>query len=349
MTYGIPSEVLNTIYPGPCESLLQMLPDESVDLVVTSPPYNIGKAYESKTDLDSYLETQAKVIQQCYRVLKPTGSVFWQVGTYVDAVRHIPLDIKFFPIFEDLGMLPRNRIIWLRPHGLHATKKFSGRHETILWFAKSKDAKFNIDPVRVPQKYPDKKHWKGEKAGKLSGDPLGKNPGDVWAFRNVRHNHEEQTTHPCQFPEDLIERIVMSTTSAGDVVLDPYMGAGTVAVVAARWGRSYVGAELDPSYLAVADQRISGEPDSSGNFANLRTLREYAEKEGLPDVSQFSFTRQVGNRATTRRQSKIHPEETQLELFVQQTAGEAENPAYRRFAVTTATIEPSDDRQTGDS
>lgn len=336
MPNEIPARLLNQIHGGTCESLLERLPDESVDLVVTSPPYNIGKEYESRTALGTYLDAQRAVIAQCYRVLKPTGSIFWQVGTYVDAERHIPLDIKFFPIFEELGMLPRNRIVWLRPHGLHATRKFSGRHETILWFAKTSSYKFTVDPIRVPQKYPDKKHWKGDKAGELSGDPLGKNPGDVWAFRNVRHNHEEQTIHPCQFPEDLIERIVMATTTPDDVVLDPYMGVGTVAVVASRWSRKYLGAESDQAYLEVARHRLSGEPDSDGNFPNLRSLREYAERAGLPDASQFRFTRQVGTRATTKRQSKIHPEQTHLNLFVEQTAGEAEHPAYRRFATESA-------------
>lgn len=331
MKSTIASNVLDTIFDGRCESLLATLPDASVDLVVTSPPYNIGKEYETKEGLESYLVTQANVIRECHRVLKKTGSIFWQVGTYVDNDRHIPLDIKFFPVFEGLGMLPRNRIIWLRPHGLHATRKFSGRHETVLWFANSPEYKFNVDPIRVPQKYPDKKHWKGEKAGELSGDPLGKNPGDVWAFRNVRHNHEEQTIHPCQFPEDMIERIVMATTDEGDVVLDPYMGVGTVAIVAARWRRRFLGAETDPDYLSVARHRLAGTPDPTGNFPNLRTLREYAEKEGIHDVSKFSFTRQVGTKATTKKQARINSEQIHLDLFLQQTEGEAANPAYRRF------------------
>jgi adenine-specific DNA-methyltransferase len=328
----IPDRYLNHIYPGDCLDLLRDLPDASVDLMVSSPPYNIGKEYESKVGLEEYLAQQTKVLAECVRALKPTGSIFWQVGTYVDDLRHVPLDLKFFPILESLGLFIRNRIVWIRAHGLHATRKFSGRHETILWFVKGESYKFFIDAVRVPQKYPDKKHWKGDKHGELSCDPLGKNPGDVWAFRNVRHNHEEQTTHPAQFPEDLIERIVMATTEPGDTVLDPYMGVGTVAVVAQRWNRNFVGAEIDPGYLTVAEQRLSGEPDKDGNFPTLRTLREHAEKNGIHDVSSFSFTRQVGQKATTRKQAKIAPEQTHFDLFVKQTEGEADHPAYRRFA-----------------
>jgi adenine-specific DNA-methyltransferase len=328
----IPEDLKNVIFPGDCIDLLARVPDGTVDLVVSSPPYNVGKEYESKVGLEEYLTQQTKVLAECARVLKPTGSIFWQVGTYVDATRHIPLDLKLFPILEGFGLLPRNRIVWIRPHGLHATRKFSGRHETILWFAKSDDYKFSLDPIRVPQKYPDKKHWKGDNHGKLSCDPMGKNPGDVWAFRNVRHNHEEHTVHPAQFPEDLIERILMATTDSDDVVLDPYMGVGTVAVVAKRWGRVFLGAELDADYLTVAEQRLTGVPDEKGNFPNLRSLREYADKEGIADVSRFSFTRQVGKKATTRRQAKIQPEQTHLDLFVKQTEGEADHPAYKRFA-----------------
>src|SRR5262249_4035269 len=193
------------------------------------------------------------------------------------------------------------------------------------------DYKFFVDPIRVPQKYPDKKHWKGEKHGQLSSDPMGKNPGDVWAFRNVRHNHEEHTIHPAQFPEDLVERVVMATTEEGDVVLDPYMGVGTVALVARRLGRAYAGAESNAGYLEVARQRLSGNPDERGNFPNLRSLREYAEEQGLSDVSRFSFTRQVGAVATTRSKARILPEEEHLSRFIAQTEGEAEHPAHRRF------------------
>jgi adenine-specific DNA-methyltransferase len=327
----IAAKLLDRLYHGDCRDLLRRLPAGSVDLVVTSPPYNVGKEYEVKTTLDEYLAQQTAVLAECRRVLRPTGSLFWQVGTYVDELRHIPLDLKFFPIIEALGLHLRNRIVWLRPHGLHATRKFSGRHETILWFVAGPDHKFFLDPVRVPQKYPDKKHWKGARAGELSGDPLGKNPGDVWAFRNVRHNHEEHTVHPAQFPCDLVERIVLSTTEPGDVVLDPYMGVGTVALVCRRTGRHFVGAEIDAGYVAVARQRLSGEPDAQGTFPNLQALREYAERRGLPDVAAYSFTRQTGRRATTRRQARIHPEPLQLEAFVRQTEGEAEHPAHRRF------------------
>lgn len=270
---------INQIQNGDCLALLKQIPDETIDLVVSSPPYNIGKEYEAKKDLNSYLKEQELVIKECYRVLKKTGSIFWQVGSFSDKGMLIPLDIKFFPIFENIGMQPRNRIIWARTHGLHAKNKFSARHETILWFTKTDEYYFNLDSVRVPQKYQNKKSHKGENKGELSCNPDGKNPGDIWVFQNVKHNHEEQTIHPAQFPEGLIARIVLAASSEGSVILDPYMGVGTVAVVAKDHGRNYCGAELDPKYHSVALRRLSGVPDENNCFPNLKTLRRYVEKD----------------------------------------------------------------------
>jgi adenine-specific DNA-methyltransferase len=299
---------LNQIVMGDCLALLRELPDECIDLVVSSPPYNLGKEYEAKRALAIYLDEQTLVLRECARVLKRTGAIFWQVGAFSDAGALIPLDIRFFPILENLGLIPKNRIIWARQHGLHGTRKFSCRHETILWFTKSSDHIFNLDAIRVPQKYQNKKHYRGEHRGEYSCNPDGKNPGDIWVFRNVKHNHEEQTIHPCQFPEDLIARIVLATTSEQSVVLDPYMGTGTVAVVARDHKRSYIGAELDARYHAVALRRVSGLPDEKGCFPNLKTLRDYIEKTGEP-ASRFRFDVQVGDTPTDRSKARIYPEQ----------------------------------------
>ena len=299
---------LDTIFDGDCLKLMGDLPDGSVDLVVSSPPYNLGKEYEARRALEVYLAEQATVLAQCARVLKASGSLFWQVGAFSDNGSLIPLDIRFFPMLESLGLKPKNRIIWVRQHGLHASRKFSCRHETILWFTKSDNHYFNLDAVRVPQKYQNKKNYrKGDGYGELSCNPNGKNPGDIWVFRNVKHNHEEQTIHPCQFPEDLIARIVLSTTEPGGVVLDPYMGTGTVAVVARDHGRHFLGAETDPNYFEVAMRRLLGEPDENGSFANLKTLRDYVERTGQP-IERFRFDVQVGQRATERGKARIFSE-----------------------------------------
>ena len=197
------------LFAGDCMGLLADVPDESVQLIVTSPPYNLGKEYERKLDLGTYVREQSAVIAECVRVLKPSGSICWQVGNYVQDGEIIPLDTLLYQVFADLGLKMRNRIVWHFEHGLHCTKRFSGRYETIMWFTKTDDYVFDVDPVRVPQKYPGKRHFKGPRAGQYSGNPLGKNPGDVWAIPNVKSNHVEKTEHPCQFPVELIERLVV--------------------------------------------------------------------------------------------------------------------------------------------
>jgi len=293
---------------GDCMAWISGLPDESVDCIVSSPPYNIGKSYETRRELEHYLADQGEVLAHCARVLKSTGSIFWQVGSYSLKGQLIPLDVKFFPILEHLGLIPRNRIVWVRQHGLHARNKFSARHETILWFTKSDKYKFSLDEIRVPQKYQNKKSWRGENKGELTCNPLGKNPGDIWSFQNVKHNHEEQTIHPAQFPEDMVSRMILATTLPGDVVMDPYMGVGSVAVAAQDLDRHFAGAELDENYYHIALQRIKGEPDAEGVFPNLKTLRAYAARTGTP-ASAYRFAVQTGRVASEGTQSRILDEE----------------------------------------
>lgn len=324
----LPTNLVNTIQNIDCYDLLKQLPDGSVDLVVSSPPYNIGKEYETRDSLKKYLIQQERVLKECYRVLKTTGSIFWQVGSYTVDGTIIPLDIKFFPILEDIGMYPRNRIIWIRQHGLHATRKFSGRHETILWFTKSKEYKFFLDNIRVPQKWQNKTSYRGDNAGELTCNPDGKNPSDIWLFRNVKHNHEEQTIHPAQFPEDMITRIILATTEEGDMVLDPYMGTGTVAVVAKDFSRNYVGAELEKKYIDVAERRIEVKPDSSGSFPNLKTLRKYIDQTG-DDISKYRFDVQVGTVATTSDKAKIYPESHHFDELMIRLAFEEDTATAR--------------------
>lgn len=244
------------VHPGDCLDFLKGIPDKAIQLIVTSPPYNIGKEYEKKLELNKYLQQQAEVIKQCVRVLKDDGSICWQVGNYVDNGSIIPLDSILYPIFSGLGLKMRNRIIWHFEHGLHCSKRFSGRYETIIWFTKSDEYFFGLDAVRIPQKYPGKKHFKGPKAGQYSGNPLGKNPGDVWIIPNVKSNHIEKTSHPCQFPVELIERLILSTTKVGDWVLDPFLGVGSTIVAALKNDRRGAGAEIVPEYVRMAHERI---------------------------------------------------------------------------------------------
>jgi adenine-specific DNA-methyltransferase len=244
------------LFEGDTLNFLRSIPENFFKLVVTSPPYNLGKPYEKKVRIEEYLEQQGKVIEQCVRVLDPHGSICWQVGNYVNDGEILPLDILLFPIFSNLGLHLRNRIIWHFGHGLHTSKRFSGRYEVILWFTKTEEYVFNLNNVRVPQKYPNKKYFKGPKKGELSGNPLGKNPSDVWDIPNVKANHIEKTIHPCQFPVELIERLILSLTNENDWVLDPFLGVGTTAVSALIHGRKAMGAEIMHEYNEITEHRL---------------------------------------------------------------------------------------------
>ena len=241
-----------------CSNLdfMRKIPDASVKLIVTSPPYNLGKEYERRTSLDSYIDMQAKAVDEMVRVLHPQGSICWQVGNYVENGEIIPLDIVMYKVFKDYNLQLRNRIIWHFGHGLHCSKRFSGRYETISWWTKSSDYTWHLDPVRVPSKYPQKRYFKGPKAGELSCNPKGKNPSDVWEIPNVKNNHPEKTIHPCQFPVELVERLVLSMTDPGDAVLDPYMGVGSTVIAAVKNGRSGYGCDIDAKYVQIAQQRL---------------------------------------------------------------------------------------------
>jgi adenine-specific DNA-methyltransferase len=235
---------------------MRTLPSESMHLIVTSPPYNLGKEYEKRRSLEVYTEEQAATIAEAVRLLHPKGSICWQVGNYIEDGEVFPLDAVLYPMFKMHGLQLRNRIVWTFGHGLHCQKRFSGRHETILWFTKSENYTFNLDAVRIPSKYPNKKHFKGPKVGQLSGNPLGKNPTDVWDIPNVKANHVEKTIHPCQFPVGLVERLVLALTSKHDNVLDPYLGVGSSAIAALKHQRNAYGCDACEEYVDIAKARI---------------------------------------------------------------------------------------------
>lgn len=249
---------------GDCREALKTIPDGSVHCVVTSPPYAIGKPYEQKATVAEWVVGQRQVLTEAWRILRPGGSLCWQVGMHVRNGEVTPLDAPLWVLMQEIGATVRNRIVWTFGHGLHCTGRFSGRHETVLWATKGEPSFFDLDAVRIPSKYPQKRHYKGPKKGQLSGNPLGKNPGDVWDIPNVKHNHPEKTEHPCQFPEELVERLVKALTRPGDVILDPFAGSGTVGSVADRLGRDAILIELNPEYAALARRRLTA---NAGLFA----------------------------------------------------------------------------------
>lgn len=264
----ISTDISHQIINGDSLLLLKKIENGKFDLIVTSPPYNVGKSYETKTSIEKYLETQEEIIKELVRTLSDKGNLCWQVGNYVDKGEVFPLDIYYYQIFKKHGLKLRNRIIWHFGHGLHASNRFSGRYETILWFSKTDDYIFNLDSVRVPAKYPGKLHFKGEKKGLPSGNPLGKNPSDIWEIiandwetamwniPNVKSNHPEKTEHPCQFPIELVERCVLALTNEKSWVLDPYAGVGSTVIASIKNNRNAVGIEKEKKYCDIAKQRI---------------------------------------------------------------------------------------------
>jgi len=257
------------IKKGDALTVLKKIEDGKFDLVLTSPPYNIGKSYETKTSIEKYLETQEEIIDELVRTLSDKGNLCWQVGNYVDKGEVFPLDMFYYHIFKKHGLQLRNRIIWHFGHGLHASNRFSGRYETMLWFSKTNDYIFNLDNVRVPSKYPGKRHFKGPKKGQVSGNPLGKNPSDIWEIieqdwdkgmwniPNVKSNHPEKVDHPCQFPIELVERCVLALTEENSWVLDPFSGVGSTVIGAIKNNRNAIGIEKEDAYCKIARQRIN--------------------------------------------------------------------------------------------
>jgi len=251
-----------------CLSCLRKNESGKFDLILTSPPYNVGKSYETKTSIEKYLETQEEIIIELVRTLSKRGNLCWQVGNYVDKGEVFPLDIFYYRIFKKYGLKLRNRIIWYFGHGLHAGNRFSGRYETILWFSKTDDYIFNLDNVRIPSKYPGKRHFKGPKKGQLSGNPLGKNPSDIWEIiendwdkamwniPNVKSNHPEKTEHPCQFPIELVERCILALTDENSWVLDPFAGVGSTIIGAVKNNRNAIGIEKEKYYCEIAKKRL---------------------------------------------------------------------------------------------
>lgn len=298
------------LYPGDVSAFLASIPDESISLIITSPPYNLGKDYEDRVSIEHYLETQTGVIQELYRILRQDGSICWQVGNFVQDGEVFPLDILYYPIFKRLNLYLRNRIVWHFGHGLHASRRFSGRYETILWFTKSKEYTFNLDAVRVPSKYPGKRHYKGPNLGQPSGNPLGKNPSDIWTvvqqdwetalwdIPNVKSNHPEKTEHPCQYPVELVERCVLALTNEDDWVLDPYAGVGSALIAALMHNRRAAGSEKEPAYVETARTRLNDY--FNGNLKVRPIGRPVFQPTGREKISQVPDEWTTGSQSESQ-------------------------------------------------
>ncbi|MCB8949168.1 MAG: site-specific DNA-methyltransferase [Ardenticatenaceae bacterium] len=301
----------NIIYElGDATDTLSKYADISFDLIMTSPPYNLGKEYEQTKSIEAYLADQEDVIDKLVKLMSDRGSICWQVGNWVEPKTKeiFPLDIYYYQMFKKRGLVLRNRIIWHFGHGFHASNRFSGRYETILWFTRpTTEYIFNLDPVRVPSKYPGKRHYKGAKKGKLSGNPKGKNPSDIWEIvikdwekeiwdiPNVKANHREKTEHPCQYPIELIERCVLALTNEGSWILDPFAGVGSTLLGAYMHNRNAVGIELHQKYIDIGQQRLGALKEGTLKYREL-TKPIYDHKKSKLSIIPEDFKNHANNQ-----------------------------------------------------
>lgn len=250
--------------------LLDKLPVESIDLTLTSPPYCMGKEYEKCTHTEDFICNHEIILPKIVALTRPGGSICWQIGSHVKNNVLVPLDYLVYKIMDNYpDMILRNRIVWSFGHGAHLSKRFSGRYEVILWFTKGGDYHFDLDSVRIPQKYPGKRHYKGPSKGEYSGNPLGKNPSDVWEIPHVKSNHVEKTEHPCQFPIALAQRLIRSLCPKNGTVFDPYSGVGSTGAAAILENRKFLGAEHNYEYYEIAANRLK---DASNGCLKHRPL-----------------------------------------------------------------------------
>lgn len=244
------------LYNRDCLEAMKLLGSSLVSLTVTSPPYNIGKEYEQPLELDRYLNWCQQWIAEVARLTSDAGA-FWLNLGYVKKdgeARAIPLP---YLLWNRIPLFLMQEIVWHYGAGVAARNSFSPRNEKFLWYVKDETRyTFNLDDVRDPDvKYPNQK-----KNGKLKCNPLGKNPSDVWLFPKVTSGTDraspERTDHPAQFPVAVIERIIKACSNRGDIVLDPFMGSGTTALVATQLDRPVFGFELSPRYFEIAVGRL---------------------------------------------------------------------------------------------
>jgi adenine-specific DNA-methyltransferase len=244
------------IYNMDCEKALALLPEAFFASTITSPPYNIGKAYEHVMPLHEYVAWLERISSHIYRLTKSDGSYLLNVGylPVPEKGRAVPIT---YLLWDKTPFYLNQEIIWHYEAGVSARHYLSPRNEKILWYVKDRaNYVFNLDAIRDPNvKYPNQK-----KNGRLRCNTIGKNPSDVWEIAKVTsgkdRSSEERTSHPAQFPEDLIKRLILGFTNTEDLILEPFLGSGTVGAVAVDLNRRFVGFETDPAYCEIAKRRI---------------------------------------------------------------------------------------------
>lgn len=247
------------LYNSDCVEFMNKLESPVFDLTVTSPPYNIGKSYETHTNLDDYVKWSREWIKGVYKNTIQNGTFWLNVGYTPkhDMGKAVPLSYLLWNL-SDFYFI--QEVIWNYGAGVAGRLFYSPRNEKFLWYVKDKDLyTFNLDDVRDPNvKYPNQK-----KNGKIRVNSLGKNPTDVWQFAKVtsgaNRSSKERTNHPAQFPESVIDRVIKASSNKGDIVFDPFVGSGTTAIVALRNGRKCVAIEVSKEYCDLTIKRYESE------------------------------------------------------------------------------------------
>lgn len=254
---------------GDCLKVMNQIKAKTINLGVTSPPYNLNKNYGSYNDdrpLSEWKSLIDKMAKEVYRILAPNGSFFLNVSPIPDKKTKeiIPLDSISYFIFKKHGFYLRNSIIWHFNNMQNCTNRLSGRWESILWFVKDiNNYVFNLDDIRIPYITKNDKRLVGGK---------GRNPTDTWNFdnpnsdfwyfnrvNNMTKNKLGLTDHPCIYPTEMIERIIKMSSNKGDIILDPFLGSGTTLVAAQKLDRVGLGIELDDRYTEIIKKRIQNE------------------------------------------------------------------------------------------
>jgi DNA modification methylase len=230
------------ILEGDALNLFKNIESGTVDLIIADPPYNLGKDYGNNHDLkgfDEYLDFTRNWFKEAHRVLKKTGSIYVFMGVRFISYLYDILDREFKMFFNSW-------ITWHYTQGMGKIKGFSPRHDDILFFNKTANFKFNLDNIRIPQKYYRQRN-----------NMNGANPGDVWQFSHIHYSNPERENHPTQKPEALIERIILASSDEEDLILDPFAGSGTTLRVCQVLNRNCIGFELNPDYVDMIEKRLS--------------------------------------------------------------------------------------------
>lgn len=244
---------LNRIVQGDCIELMQNLPDGCAQLIIADPPYNLDKDFgnwKEQEHTEHWLPWCKEWLLECKRLLAPGGSIF------VYGIHHHICWIQCY--LYELGLSYRRQIIWHYENGFAGyTRSLAAHYEPLLWFSKGDDYTYN--QIREPYKSTERLKYKIIKNGKhWNPHPDGRLAGDVWRFPTLagRRFRDEKVAHPTQKPLALTRRIVDHFSNPGDLLIAPFAGSGTECLAALMGKRNYIGFELNPEYIVIAEKRI---------------------------------------------------------------------------------------------